>query len=159
MIWWLPTPSSMWHPGTTPWNTWKRCAPSTDLQVGSLWAYGHCLGDFMMRCWWDLHILLFGSICLKHGFLIIILIRIRIGEDESKRILLFSIDMCTCDQVLGFSGAAWIHELDKGSYDVLRNVWQVFESMVWYMWRVLELIYILSCRLNYIISPTSGMSM
>lgn len=53
VIWCLPTLSSPWHPGTTPWNTWKRCAPST-LQVGSLWAVkGHCFWDFMMRCWWD----------------------------------------------------------------------------------------------------------
>lgn len=69
-------------------------------------------------------------------------------------------ELCSCDQVLlGFSGAPWIHESDKWSYDVLRNVWQVFKSMVWYVWCVLELIYILSCILNYIISPTSGMSM
>ena len=161
MIWCLPTLSSPWHPGTTPWNTWKRCAPST-LQVGSLWAVkGHCLWDFMMRCWWDFahtsfQINMFETWFSSHYS--------HPDPDRGrwvqKHFSVFLIDMCSCDQVLlGFSGAPWIHELDKWSYDVLWNVWQVFESMVWYVWCVLEFIYILSCILNYIISPTSGMSM
>ena len=68
------------------------------------------------------------------------------GKMNPREFAVFFKDMCSCDQVLlGFSGAPWIHDSDKWSYDVLRNVWQVFESMVWYVWCVLEFIYILSC--------------